>query len=525
MRRPTFVLLVLALSLLLLAACTGGRTEPPVTVSPVQSGSTTGDVASTALPTVATPKINFADCTTKVRSLISNPAVNKFSFQCGPVLVPVDYTNPTGTKIQLYLVKVHLIAQKPSDRIGSLLVNPGGPGASGVQLALSLTTQLKLDVFQHFDVVGFDPRGVGLSSSVTCISDAQKDANAALDPDVRTVAGQTQARTSAIAIVKECTKQYPETLAHINTEETARDMDVLRAALGDQKLNYLGFSYGTRLGSIYAHEFPTKIRVAALDGAVDPSTNELGTDEQQVKGFEDAFDQFAADCRNRSACTPIGDPRTAVEKLITSADATPIPSSAKGETRLATGGNVTTAVVSALYSQSDWPALGDAIIAAQHGDSAQVFALADNYNERDATGKYTNIADANLAITCNDSNLKLTDAQIQTTATQWIAKYPIFGKSSAASLYACFGWPPSRHSLPPANAPGAPPVLIVGTVHDPATPFQATSALASAIGSGVVLSWDGEGHTAYLSSPCIETKVNSYLITATVPADDSCPKS
>ncbi|MCW2524829.1 MAG: alpha/beta hydrolase, partial [Frankiales bacterium] len=290
--------------------------------------------------------------------------------------------------------------------------------------------------------------------------------------------------------------------------------------------NYLGYSYGTRLGAAYAHEFPSNIRTAVLDGAVDPTASPLTTDERQAAAFEAAFDQFAANCRSRPACAPLGDPRAFVEQLIPAADAHPLRSSAPGETRVATGGIVITAVAAALYDQSQWPTLGNALLAAKAGDAKGLFALADSYSGRDpTTGKYTNLQDANLAINCNDSTLTVTDALVAAKAVEWHAKYPIFGENAAASLYSCTGWPKSGHPLPPASAPGAPPILVVGTVHDPATPFAATAVLAKALGSGVVLSWDGEGHTAYPKTACITTKVNDYLISDVLPTGDSCPAS
>ncbi|MGX7679837.1 alpha/beta hydrolase [Jatrophihabitans sp. DSM 45814] len=445
-------------------------------------------------------------------------------FSCAKVPVPLDYSKPNGTTIDLFVVKAHLESQRASDKIGSLLVNPGGPGASGVNLAAGLVTELSTNVFDHFDLVGFDPRGVGLSAPLQCISDAQKDNYNAQDPDVRTAAGRAAARAMSTSINRGCVLRYGKGLTDYNTEETARDMDVIRAAVGDAKLNYLGYSYGTRLGAAYAHLFPTKIRVAVLDGALDPVTPEIDTDERQAQGFENAFDQFAADCLKRAPCAVLGNPRAAVTKLIKSADAAPLKSSANNETRRATGGIVTIAVASALYDQSRWDSLGQALVAAQKGDAKEILALADAYTGRDAdTGHYSNMMDANLAINCNDSKLKITDALVAAKAASWVAKYPIFGMNAAATLYACVDWPASGHPLPAASAPAAPPILVVGTIHDPATPYAATGILAKALGSGVVLSWNGEGHTAYPKTACVTDKVNSYLITAKVPTASSCP--
>jgi pimeloyl-ACP methyl ester carboxylesterase len=512
------------LCLSLVAACTSkSQHSQPL---PPKTKTATSPAPSPTSSRVALPTIQFSDCTGQFRTAIDNSRTKSLAFSCGKLDVPLDYARPTGQQVSLFVLKIHDNDQKPADRLGSLLVNPGGPGASGVNLAAGLVTSIDQGVLERFDLVGFDPRGVGLSAPVSCITDKQKDQLAGLDPDVRTSAGRATAKAAATAVVKECTTKYGAALAHFNTEETARDVDLLRQALGDKKLNYLGFSYGTRLGAAYAHLFPTKIRVAVLDGALEPQTPELTEDERQAQGFEKAFDQFAADCQRRSACKALGKPRAAVTALVTAADKAPIKSSLASDTRHATGGIVLVAVAEALYNSSAWPELGTALIDARKGDARGLFALADSYYGRDSTtGHYSNLLDSNWAIDCNDSRLKITDALVTTKAREWIAKYPLFGANMAATLYNCLGWPPSGHPLPPAGAVGAPPVLVIGTLHDPATPFSATALLAEAVGAGVVLSWDGEGHTAYGRSPCITTKVNSYLVTGAVPAGHSCPAS
>ncbi|MCW2541681.1 MAG: Alpha/beta hydrolase [Frankiales bacterium] len=510
-----------------MVACTSkSQQSQPAPAKTVTTTPATTPAPSSTSTAVARPTIQFSDCTGQFRTAIDNSRTKSLEFSCGKLNVPLDYARPTGQQVSLFVLKIHDTEQQPTNRLGSLLVNPGGPGASGVNLAAGLVTSIDQDVLTRFDLVGFDPRGVALSSPVTCITDKQKDQLAGLDPDVRTAAGRATAKAAAAAVVKECKARYGAALAHFNTEETARDLDLLRQALGDDKLNYLGFSYGTRLGAAYAHLFPTKIRVAVLDGALEPQTPELTVDERQAQGFEQAFDQFAADCQRRAACQDLGKPRATVTALVSAADKSPIKSSLPQETRRATGGIVLIAVAEALYNSSAWPELASALIDAKDGDSRGLFALADSYYGRDSsTGHYSNLVDSNWAINCNDSRLKITDALVAAKAREWIAKYPLFGANMAATLYNCLGWPASGHPLPPAGAVGAPPLLVIGTLHDPATPFSATGLLARAVGSGVVLSRDGEGHTAYGRSSCITTKVNSYLFTGAVPAGHSCPAS
>lgn len=511
---------------LILGACTKSKTATP---NPARStASSTASSTSTA-PTASTssaPAFAFSNCTGQLQTAIDTDRAKQMTFSCGKLAVPLDYAMPAGKTIDLFVVKMHLNRQKPADRLGSLLVNPGGPGVSGVPYAASLVGALDLSVLEHFDLIGFDPRGVGLSTPLECISDKQKDAVTAQDADVATAAGRASAKSLATAITKACVSKYGAGLKHYNTEETARDLDRIRQALGDEKLNYLGVSYGTRLGAAYAHFFPSKLRVAVLDGPLDPITPELSIDERQAKGFEDSFDEFAAACPKRRSCAALSNPRATVQSLIKAADRSPLKSSRAGETRRASGGVIIIAVAYALYDPAEWDPLAKALLAARSGDAAQLFTLADRYAERDpTTGRYTtNVLDANTIINCNDSTLQVTDALVAAKAREWSAKYPIFGNNAAASLYNCYGWPKSGHPVPPASAPGAPPILVVATLHDPATPYPAAPLLAKALGTGVVLTWDGEGHGAYLRTKCVTAAVNNYLIQRTVPKA-SCPAS
>lgn len=510
------------------AACTTKHAQPkptPTTSTARASASGSASGSSSASGTSAIPaNITFSDCSYQFQTAIGTAAARRMAFSCGKLAVPLSYDDPTGKTIQLFVMRVHPTNQKAADRLGSLLVNPGGPGESGVNLAAGLVNALSPKLFGHFDLIGFDPRGVGLSAPLQCISDREKDVLVAADPDVRTAAGRAAAKAASQKVATGCVTKYRSSLAHYNTAETARDMDVIRRAVGDSKLNYLGFSYGTRLGAAYAHEFPTHIRAAVLDGALDPGTSQLQFLDQQSRSLEQAFDQFAANCLARPACAPLRNPRAVAAALIAGADRKPIPSSRKGETRRATGGIVTLAVTAALYDQSSWADLGAALLNARRGNSAGLFTLADNYLDRDpATGHYDSVLDAETAINCNDASTTVSDSQVASTAAKWVSEYPLFGRNSAASLYACYGWPSSGHPVPPAAAPGAPPILVLGTRHDPITPFAQSTALAKALGTGIVLSWDGQGHTAYPKTSCIQTKVDDYLITATPPANDSCP--
>lgn len=504
------------------AAATGrrGSSQP----APPSSGTASTPSVNAPAPTVQ--PADYHDCANAFNlDALSFPdgRRDKLSFDCASVQVPLDYADPTGRKISIVLVKVH--DSDDTAKTGSLLINPGGPGGSGIDTAVALSARLSDKIMTHFDLIGFDPRGVGQSTPIRCLSDAEKDKLNAESPDVLTSSGFEQAKATAKSFADKCEQKYGSALAQFDTVSTAKDMDLIRQAVGDSKMNYLGFSYGTELGSIYAHLFPDKVRVAVLDGAVDPLTSDLDTFTNQLQGFENAFDQFAAYCRKTSPCSSLGDPRAAVAKVAKAADAAPIASSTSGETRKATSSIVYTAVLSALYSQSDWPTLGQALIDAQNGDAAKIFQLADQYNER-YSGMYTNLADANETIDCNDATRGPSDATILRTAKSWAKRFPIFGLWSAPALFSCQQWQPQR-TVPPLPKAATPnKVLVIGNLHDPATPYQGAKDLAKTMGNTELLSWDGEGHTSYLQgSTCIDNYVDDYLVDIKLPPDDTtCPK-
>lgn len=528
-RRRRAYLIVVAAVAGLLAACTtktGGHGAS--TSSGASSGPASATRGTSASPPAQPDAVDFSNCAKLINlsaAGISPDRRDKLHFGCGRLQVPIDYAHPAGATISVQIIRIHYDDQP--HRIGSLIVNPGGPGGSGVFLAISLAGSLSDDVLQHFDIVGFDPRGVGLSSPIKCQTDRQETQALAFDGDVRTAAGMKAAKRQAATFAQSCAAKYGRALAHYDTVETARDMDRIRAAVGDDSMNYLGFSYGTELGAVYAHLFPKRIRVAVLDGAVDPLTagNAIASNEQQLAGFESAFDQFAADCAKRAACKKLGNPRAAVEALEKRANATPIPTSEHGDTRRATGGNVLYAVLSALYSQQLWPKLGTALLDARHGDAKGLFELDDSYSERGSDGHYSNLLDVFQVVNCNDQNSDPSDAVIKRTAAKWAKQYPLFGLWSAPSLFGCQAWQKQRHPLPPETAAGSKPILVIGNVHDPATPYAGAVHLARTLRSAVLLSWNGQGHTSYGQSDCIDAKVNAYLISGTVPAPHTtCPR-
>jgi pimeloyl-ACP methyl ester carboxylesterase len=441
------------------------------------------------------------------------------TYECGTLPVPQDWAEPdSGETFDIALVRVR--GDRSEDRIGSLIVNPGGPGASGVDAAvyLSLPTLvggLPDDVTDHFDIVGFDPRGVGRSSPIECFSDADLDEAFGAEPDPVDQAAFDDAVAASQRRTETCGNKYGDALHYYSTRQTAHDLDALRDAVGDEQITYLGYSYGTLLGAVYAHLYPENIRAMVLDGAVDPQPS--GEGGGQAAGFERAFGNFADWCDATPGECPLGpDTRTAVTDAIEQARVSPV---AGDDGRDATAGWVFWAVVSSLYVQDLWPQLGSAIDDLERGDPTGVFFLADLYTGRDADGSYPNLFDANTAINCVDSDSELTAAQVREMQEDMRGDYPLFGAPLAVNSLDCVQWPAEPDPYPVGAADGAPPILVIGTTGDPATPYESTARLADLLGTGVVLTFEGEGHTVYPESGCIDDAVHSYLFDLTPPAE------
>ncbi|MEP7020740.1 MAG: alpha/beta hydrolase [Pseudonocardiales bacterium] len=517
-------------AVVLLAGCTATVTGHGSASTPSKTAGSSSPGQSSSAPPQPKPA-NFTDCSSLFNlKNLPFPAgrAERLSFSCARLNVPLDYQDGSGKTIAIELIKVH---DKDNTSGNSLMINPGGPGGSGVEATVGLAIQVSDKLLSHFDLLGFDPRGVGLSTPVACISDDEKDRLNAAAPDVLTATGLAEAKQLAQLVATSCNAKYGSALADYNTVQTAKDMERIRGAVGNKPLNYLGFSYGTELGSVYAHLYPSQLGVAVLDGAVDPLSDDITSFADQLKGFEGAFDQFQADCLTHSPCKSLGSPRQVVYDLVKQANVTPLKTSESGEDRTATGSIVLTGVLSALYSQSEWPALGQALIDAKGGDAKGgdakgVFRLADKYNQRSPDGHYSNISDANTTINCNDSAPGPSDEIIKATAVKWVKDYPMFGKWSAPSLFSCQVWQPKRTPVPLPSAPTPHRVLVVGNLHDPATPYKGAIDLAKTMGNATVLTWDGEGHTSYLQgSTCIDNYVENYLINGTVPpAKTTCPR-
>ncbi|MFI7600532.1 alpha/beta hydrolase [Actinoplanes sp. NPDC049681] len=513
-RTPRLVLAALAAAVVATAGCT----LPVFAPEDSDGAAPTTNHAGKAPPAVPGTLAQWTPCPEVPQELVGRGARN-MTYDCASVAMPRDWNAPqSGETYDVAMIRIRSNTQK--DRIGSLLVNPGGPGASGIDFAVYLSFGqalggLPTEVTDKFDLVGFDPRGIGRSSPVKCISDADQDATFAAQPDPRSDAEFQEVAELSKRVAEGCGQKYGDRLGTFSTEQAAKDMDALRAAVGDTKTTYLGFSYGTLLGATYAQLFPDKIRALVLDGAIDPKQDFVAGSESQAKGFERAFTNFANWCKATPAKCPIApDARKAVTDALAKADASPV----RGDDgRDATAGWIMLGVISSLYTETGWQQLAKAVDKLQAGDAEGIFDLADQYADRKKDGSYSNLFDANLAVNCADSGQTPTAERIRQLQGEWRAKYPLFGPTLAMGMLPCAFWPGKRDPYPAGPATGAPPIVVVGTTGDPATPYENTAELAGMLGTGQVLTWEGEGHTAYPSTTCIVSAVDQYLINLTVP--------
>jgi len=440
-------------------------------------------------------------------------------FECATLSVPLDYA--TGGAAVAHISLIRLPASDHARRIGSLVTNPGGPGGSGVDFVRADATQIfPAAVRERFDIVGFDPRGVGLSTPVRC--DADLEAYLSADPDPVTAAQWTALATADRAFATACGANAGPLLGDVSTVAAARDLDRLRAALGDAKLTYVGYSYGTFLGATYAGLFPDHVRALVLDAAVDPALDLLGRLRGQAASFEGALDRFLASCAANPSCDFYegGASGRAFDRLIAGLVRKPLPAPLVGGGRAATAGMAWNAILGALYSPGfGWPYLARALGLAAQGDGSLLLATADALNGRKPDGEYSNEVEANSAINCVDEPAPTDPAAYMTLAQQLVRTAPRVGRVLAATGLTCAFWPVHPTAAPASiKAAGAPPIVVIGGTGDPATPYAWSVALAQELSSGVLLTRTGEGHGSYgFGTPCIDTPVDAYLLDLTAP--------
>lgn len=508
------------------AACNGGGENSTATTTATASTSapTSGTDAPRETPSttgsddVTTPPPTASETLVEERptsALQWAPCTDFPDLECTTLGVPLDHTDPDGSVIDVALARQ--AAGDPDNRIGSLVFNPGGPGGSGIEYLTFGRFLIPGEVAARFDLVGFDPRGVGASAAVDC--DLRLDDNVTLIADDDRAAWDELVAAS-LEDLATCTGEPSELGQYVGTNNAARDLDLIRAALGDDQLSYVGFSYGTRLGATYAELFPDRVRALVLDGAVKPTTDFSLLGAEQGAGFDRALENFAAACDADADCLlqELGPTLDVVAGIRTE-----IAEAGSFETddpdRVLTAGELDLGIVAALYSKDAWPYLAQAIYLGDTVADGTLFqVLGDGLVGRDLDGNYSNQTEANSFINCAD------DAARPDVETSWIDADAVadgsryFG-SALRGETGCLGLDAAVDPLVLGPATGAAPILVIGTTGDPATPYEWSVEMADALDSAVLYSVDGEGHTAYTSIDCVTDVVGSYLIDLDVPPE------
>ncbi|MFE7840870.1 alpha/beta hydrolase [Streptomyces sp. NPDC057474] len=484
----------------LLVGCSGGTDEGP--------DEKAGDgKASASAP--APQKLDWGRC----KATSDGPAPGS-DWQCTTLKVPLDYANPDEGTIGLALIRSKA-AGDADERRGSLLFNFGGPGGSGVSMLPSYAG-LTSELHERYDLVSWDPRGVAESEGVRCRSDKEIQAGESVDATPDDATEETAFFKDATDFGAGCEKAAGKLLSHVSTTETARDMDLMRQVLGDEKMHYFGISYGTELGGVYAHLFPRNVGRLVLDAVVDPTADTVGHAKNQTLGFQRALDNYL-----KSTGQAPKDGTRKIEDLLERIDAEPLTTTSGREL---TQTLATTGIVLPLYSEQSWPTLTSALDAAEDGDGTELLALADGYNDRDPSGRYGTMTHSQRVISCLDQKQRPTPEETKKLLPEFLEISPVFGEFLGWDTAGwCHDWPvPGLTDSPEVSAPGAAPVLVVGNTGDPATPYEGARKMAEELGEGVgvMLTWKGEGHGAYGSgSSCVDSTVNAYLLDGTVPKD------
>ncbi|KOG28808.1 alpha/beta hydrolase [Streptomyces resistomycificus] len=449
-----------------------------------------------------------------------SPLPDGDKWQCATMKAPLDWAKPKGDTIELALIRAKSSGAE-SDRIGSLLFNFGGPGGSGVT-TLPAFGEDYAKLRTRYDLVSFDPRGVGRSAPVECENNLELDAYFQQDATPDDAAERADFLVNTKEFNGACETNSEKILPHLRTTDAARDMDLMRQVLGDAKLHYFGISYGTELGGVYAHLFPRNVGRAVFDAVVDPTqTSEQGS-LGQAKGFQRALDNYAEDCASKAEDCPVGnsaqDVKNRIAKLLKDLDSKPIPGIYP---RDLTQSAATNGIAQALYSQDFWEYLTEGLDQAYDGNGQILMALSDSMNGRNQDGQYSNISAANVAINCADDKPRYSTDYIQRKLPEFRAASPLFGDFLAWGMAGCTDWAVAGAAdHPDVSAPGSAPILVVGNTGDPATPYEGTKKMVDALGEGVgvELTYRGQGHGAYDSkNKCVQDAVNGYLLDGKVP--------
>lgn len=499
------VALVVAL-LLVLAGCSFGGDDdsgPRLTPEPIPSPVEPDGVAD-PLEGFRTQELDWSEC-------------RRF-YECATMVVPLSYDDPAGRTIEVALLRDPASDQEA--RLGSLVVNPGGPGGSGIDYAASGGSVWGRDLREVFDIVGFDPRGVGQSTPLTCVEDAELDALIAGDPDPDDRAELREARDRYRSFFEGCMETDAELARNVGTLEVARDLDVLRSVLGEGALTYFGASYGTFIGATYADLFPERVGRMVLDGAVDPAVSSVDAAVVQAEGFEVALEAYVGNCVEEGDCflgDTIEEGVATIGDFLAGLDSDPLP---VGQREL-TQGLAFYGLIAPLYNRDFWSLLDQALEAGLRGQGVILVALADAYASRGPDGYISNAFTMLPVVNCSDNDEASTRRERREAERRVLDASPTFGSIFTGVPDTCQLWSyRSGRTKEALTAQGAAPILVTGTTRDPATPLAWAEGLAAQLDSGTLLIRDGDGHTAYNSdNDCIDEAIESYLVEGNLPED------
>ena len=500
-------MLVIAL-VALVAGCTGGSDDPSSQNSPEPSPihSSSGSTPASAPPGLQRfydQQLDWQEC--------------RDGFACAHLRVPLDYSKPNGQTIEVAVLRAK--ARNDDERLGSIVYDPGGPGVSGADYATNPESLFGPAVLEHYDIVGLDPRGVGDSDPIECLPDSQLDAVLTGDPDPDTPAEVKQGDARLRKLGRGCVEQSGGVARHISTVEVAKDLDVLRAALGESKLTYFGASYGTAIGATYADLFPKKVGRMVLDGALDPRSSTLDLYLVQAHGFETALRAYVGACVSRGSCflgSTVDEGTRRVRQFLDEVEKQPL----RAGNRELNVGNAFYGIGYPLYNKAAWGVLDKAFQNAFKGDGSLMMALADAYLRRHADGTFEdNSFEAYYAINCLDHDDAIPSSKLGRYEKAFDKASPTFGRTFLYNVSACENWPVhTGHKGKRVHATGAAPIIVIGTTRDPATPLVWAKALARQLDNAVLVTRDGDGHTGYRQgSQCTDAIVEAYLISGTVP--------
>ena len=505
LRGATVVLALVTLA----SSCSLGNSAESTSASKDSANRTKTSSTETTVPLGEPAALTWTSCEDDLAAAAG--------LECASLQVPIDPAKPSGPSTELALIRQPSTGSA-SERIGSLVINPGGPGGSGLEFLTSAAAAFPSELSDAFDLVSFDPRGVAASSPVECLDDAAAEEQLAGDLSPDTPEELSKAVADQKEFLAACKANSAELLTHMSTADVAADLDQLRIALGDEKLTYLGFSYGTAIGAVYATLYPQNARALVLDGSVSPKSTSEEEALAQAQGFENTLANFVTACNADTSCALGPDAAAKIATTRAELEQKPIQVVTPSGTRTLGVDLFDIGLATALYDTSLWGTAAEAIRDINSGGGQLIFSLVDRQLGREPDGSFDNSSAAQSMVSCADSAQRPTVEESQQAAERIQAGAPTFGQALGWATLSCLGWPLAENPLPEITGKGSPTVLVVGTVGDPATPYAWAEQMTAALESAVLLTYEGDGHTAFLrGGPCVDNAVVTYLIELTVP--------